>query len=84
YEFYVQKEKNIVYSLGAIKGIGISSVKNIVQEREKNGHFYDLFDFCCRTDPHKITRKFLEKLIMSGSCDCLNIDREFLLLSIDH
>ncbi|MBZ2279963.1 DNA polymerase III subunit alpha, partial [Buchnera aphidicola] len=66
-----------------IKGIGVSSVQNIVQEREKNGNFYDLFDFCSRTDPRKITHKVLEKLIMSGSCDCLNTDREYLLSSID-
>lgn len=79
YEFYVNNKKNIVYGLGAIKGIGISSMFHLVKEREKNGFFSDLFDLCVRTDPNKITRRVLEKLIMSGSCDCLNKNRSYLL-----
>lgn len=83
YEFYVNNKKNIVYGLGAIKGIGISSMFHLVKEREKNGFFSDLFDLCVRTDPNKITRKVLEKLIMSGSCDCFNKNRNYLLSLIE-
>ncbi|AYN24814.1 DNA polymerase III subunit alpha [Buchnera aphidicola] len=83
YEFYVNDKKNIVYGLGAIKGIGENSIRNLVREREKNGFFFDLFDLCTRTDPNKITRKILEKLIMSGSFDCLNTNRSYLLSLIE-
>ncbi|AAM67792.1 DNA polymerase III subunit alpha [Buchnera aphidicola] len=83
YEFYVDHTKNIVYGLGAVKGIGRNPILNLVQEREKNGLFSDLFDLCMRTDPNKITRKVLEKLIMSGSCDCFNKNRNYLLSLIE-
>ncbi|QCO70799.1 DNA polymerase III subunit alpha [Buchnera aphidicola] len=83
YEFYVNDQSNIVYGIGAIKGIGENSVRNLIEEREKNGFFYDLFDLCMRIDPNKITRRILEKLIMSGSCDCFNENRNYLLKSID-
>ncbi|WP_261979599.1 DNA polymerase III subunit alpha, partial [Buchnera aphidicola] len=83
YEFYVKNDKNIVYGLGAIKGIGENSIHNLVQEREKNGEFHDLFDLCIRLDSNKINRRILEKLIMSGSCDCFNKNRNYLLQSID-
>lgn len=83
YEFYVNKKNSIVYGLGAIKGVGENSVRDIVKEREKNGVFHDLFDLCIRVDSNKITRRVLEKLIMSGSCDCFNKNRYYLLNLID-
>jgi len=83
YQFYVDDQKNIVYGLGAIKGIGVSSICSVVTEREKNGFFTDLFDLCIRTDPNKITGKILEKLIMSGSCDCFSKNREYLLSLVE-
>ncbi|WP_422667174.1 DNA polymerase III subunit alpha [Buchnera aphidicola] len=83
YEFYINHNNDIVYSIGAIKGVGKNSIKNIIDERTRNGNFYDLFDFCMRTDPKKITRRVLEKLIMSGSFDCFNTNRKYLLMQID-
>ncbi|WP_425619788.1 DNA polymerase III subunit alpha [Buchnera aphidicola] len=83
YEFYVNNDGHIVYGFGAIKGIGENSARDIVEERQKNGVFYDFFDFCIRIDAKKISRRILEKLIMSGSYDCLNNNRNFLLKSID-
>ncbi|QCI20385.1 DNA polymerase III subunit alpha [Buchnera aphidicola (Brachycaudus cardui)] len=83
YEFYVNDQRNVVYGMGAIKGIGENSVRNIIEEREKNGIFIDLFDLCMRVDSNKITHRILEKLIMSGSCDCFKTPRNYLLKSID-
>ncbi|AWH90540.1 DNA polymerase III subunit alpha [Buchnera aphidicola (Melanaphis sacchari)] len=83
YEFCVDNKKNIIYGLGAIKGIGENSVRDIVSEREKNGCFSDLFDLCMRVDSNKITRRILEKLIMSGSFDCIDSNRGYLLSLID-
>lgn len=84
YEFYVDNFNNIIYGLGAIKGIGENSIKSIIEERDKNGYFYDLFDFCTRCDPNKINRRILEKLIMSGSFDSINEDRNYLLNLIEN
>ncbi|ACL30055.1 DNA polymerase III subunit alpha [Buchnera aphidicola] len=83
YEFYVNDQGDIVYGLGAIKGIGKNSVQVLIKEREENKFFHDLFDLCMRIDSQKITRRVLEKLIMSGSCDCFDKNRNYLLQSID-
>jgi len=83
YEFYVDNSNNIVYGLGAIKGIGENSIKSIIEERDKNGYFYDLFDLCMRCDPNKINRRILEKLIMSGSLDVIDKNRNCLLNLIE-
>ncbi|BAC24525.1 dnaE [Wigglesworthia glossinidia endosymbiont of Glossina brevipalpis] len=70
-------DKKIIYGLGAIKGIGLSSIKEIKNQIKKNGNFTDLFDLCLRSDPKKLTRKTIEKLIFSGALDKLNKDRSF-------
>ncbi|HMI76933.1 MAG TPA: DNA polymerase III subunit alpha, partial [Buchnera sp. (in: enterobacteria)] len=79
YYFYVNDKRHIIYGLGAIKGIGENSIKNIIENRKKNGIFKDLFDFCIRTDPKKITRCIIEKLIYSGALDYFGLNRGALI-----
>ncbi|CAL4042823.1 DNA polymerase III subunit alpha [Buchnera aphidicola] len=79
YYFYVNEKNEIVYGLGAIKGIGENSILDIIKNREKFGIFKDLLDFCVRTDSKKVTRRVIEKLILSGSCDCFKLNRGILM-----
>ncbi|HXK00419.1 MAG TPA: DNA polymerase III subunit alpha, partial [Buchnera sp. (in: enterobacteria)] len=79
YYFYVNQENEIVYGLGAIKGIGESSIRDLLQARKKYGVFKRLFDLCVRTDSKKVTRRVIEKLILSGSCDCFKLNRGILM-----
>jgi DNA polymerase III alpha subunit len=45
--------------LGAIKGVGESLVEVLVTEREKKGHYQDMFDFCTHyTLRHRQTNHF--------------------------
>ncbi|WP_343189235.1 DNA polymerase III subunit alpha [Buchnera aphidicola (Chaitoregma tattakana)] len=81
YKFYV-KNNNIVYALGAIKGIGIASIEIIVSERIKNGLFSNILDLCIRTSCKKITFSILEKLVFSGCFDCFESDRSILIDSL--
>ncbi|WP_343154938.1 DNA polymerase III subunit alpha [Buchnera aphidicola (Pseudoregma panicola)] len=81
YNFNVYKN-NIIYALGAIKGIGMSSIKVILKERNKNGIFRNILDLCIRTSCKKITFSILEKLVFSGSFDCFNLDRFVLKESL--
>lgn len=81
-KFFVDLKKNIVFGLGAIKGIGEITIKKILIERKTNGLFKDLYDLCTRVGYKVITKKVLEKLIFSGSCDCFNKNRLFLYSSI--
>jgi DNA polymerase-3 subunit alpha len=71
----------IVYGLGAIKGVGQGAAEAIVAAREKEP-YKDLFDFCQKIASRKITRRTAEALILSGSFDRTGIDRATLLAAL--
>ncbi|MEN8219496.1 MAG: OB-fold nucleic acid binding domain-containing protein [Pseudomonadota bacterium] len=84
YKFTVSEEQNqsINYGLGAIKGAGEAAVDGIVTERDKNGPFTDLFDFCRRVDLRKVSRRLLEPLIKSGALEKLGPNRAVMIASL--
>ncbi len=84
YFFKMIDEKNILSGLGAIKGAGEGAIENIIAEREKNGPYKDLFDFCHRADMHKMNRRVIEALIKSGSFDSLETHRATLMASLSN
>ncbi|MDR0659864.1 MAG: DNA polymerase III subunit alpha [Prevotellaceae bacterium] len=67
--FTVNKDGNIRFGLSAIKGMGINAVENIIQERDANGPFKDIFDFICRVNLSAVNRKTIETLAFSGGFD---------------
>jgi DNA polymerase-3 subunit alpha len=69
YPFSVANENSILYGLGAIKGVGRAAVEAIVAEREKNGPYGGLIEFCRRVDHDKINKRALLAMIKSGSMD---------------
>ncbi len=83
FKFRATDEKNIVYGLGAIKGIGRPVIENIVEAREKGGPFKDLYDLCARVDVKRVNRRALEALIRAGALDELGVHRASLIESID-
>ena len=83
YMFTVNTAGDIIYGLGAIKGLGEGPIGNILKAREEGGSFVDLFDFCARTDPRKVNRRALEAMIRSGALDSLNVERWVLMTSLD-
>lgn len=82
YRFTVNKEGNILYGLGAIKGVGEAAVYNIIEER-RHGRFYDLFDLCRRLDNRKINKRVIEALIKSGALDGLGQERGALMAQLE-
>lgn len=82
YFFKMIDEQNIQYGLGAIKGVGQAAIENIVEMREKDGPYLDLFDFCRRIDIHKMNRRVLEALIKAGCFDTFGQDRAVLMASL--
>ncbi len=82
YQFTVNDAGEIVYGLGAIKGVGEAVIQNIVEVREQDGPFANLFDFCQRLDQKKLTKRALEPLIRSGSMDGFGQERAVLFASI--
>uniref|UniRef100_A0A1A9UKC6 Small ribosomal subunit protein uS2c n=1 Tax=Glossina austeni TaxID=7395 RepID=A0A1A9UKC6_GLOAU len=74
--YYFRAQNNIItYGLGAIKGVGISSVKDIIKQLKKDGKFKNIFDLCARTDSKKLSQRVIEKLIYSGALDALQKNR---------
>ncbi|MEE4203885.1 MAG: DNA polymerase III subunit alpha [Halieaceae bacterium] len=82
YQFTVNVAGEIVYGLGAIKGLGHGPVDNLIAARE-DGPFRDLFDLCARTDPRKVNRKALEALVKSGALDGLGAERWTMMAALD-
>lgn len=69
WHFVADKPTNIIYGLGAIKGVGEGAVESIVHARSMGGQFTDLYDFCRRVDIKKVNKRTLEALIKSGCFD---------------
>ena len=67
--FMVNKDGNIRFGLAAIKGLGESAVKHIIDERNKNGLFKDIFDFVERVNLATVNKRSIEALVMAGGMD---------------
>lgn len=79
----------IRFGMGAIKNVGVAAVETILQERETNGPFRSLDEFCERVDLRQLNRRVLECLIKVGCFDELvspivpDTPRETVLAVID-
>jgi len=63
---------HIRFGIHAVKGVGEKAIQSIVDEREKNGPFVGLFDFCERVDLRAVNRSTIEALIKCGAFDALH------------
>jgi len=69
YKFTVNTAGQIVYGLGALKGVGEAAIEEMIKEREQNGLFSGLYDLCKRVDLRKFNKRVLEALIRAGAFD---------------
>ena len=70
FNFTVNDSGEIVYGLGAIRGLGEGPIEAIISERQKKP-FESLLDFCQRLDSQLVNRRSQEALIKSGAFDNL-------------
>ncbi|NLF45533.1 MAG: DNA polymerase III subunit alpha [Syntrophomonadaceae bacterium] len=82
FENFTVASQGIRFGLGAIKNVGLNTVKAIVRER-KSAPFATLFDFCCRVDLSQINKRVLENLILAGCFDNLGQTRKQCLSIMD-
>jgi len=68
YMFTVNDAGEIIYGLGAIKGLGEGPVQSLREARQQKP-FTDLFDFCARIDGRKVNKRAMEAMIRSGALD---------------
>ncbi|MBS3670523.1 MULTISPECIES: DNA polymerase III subunit alpha [Halomonadaceae] len=83
YKFTVDTDARVVYGLGAIRGVGEGPIGAIVEAREADGPFKDIFDFCRRIDPKRMNKRTLEALIRSGALDTLGPNRAVLFAAME-
>ena len=67
--FSATRDGRIRFGLAGIKGVGTGCVDSIVQERDKNGPFKDIFDFVQRINQGACNRKALESMALAGAFD---------------
>jgi DNA polymerase-3 subunit alpha len=75
-KFGVNHHGEIRFGLAAIKGMGDNVAQSIIDEREKNGPYKDIFDFVQRVNFNQVNRKAFEALALSGGFDSFGIRRE--------
>ena len=75
-KFGVNQKGEIRFGLAAIKGMGDNVAQSIIDEREKNGPYKDIFDFAQRVNYSSVNRKAFESLALSGGFDSFGIPRE--------
>ena len=83
HHFSVNENGEIVYGIGAIKGVGEGPIDALITARNEGGIFRDLFDLCARVDLKKINRRTFESLIMSGAFDKLGPHRAALSKNLE-
>ncbi len=78
YKFTVSDDNEIVYGLGAIKGVGEGAIESIIESRNSGGPYKDFQDFCNRVDLRRCNKRVIETLVKSGALDDMGCTRATL------
>ncbi len=68
-KFSVNKDGAVRFGMAAIKGVGETAVKTIIEERKENGNYSSIFDVTKRVDLRVANKKAFEGLILAGGFD---------------
>ncbi len=77
------RNDSIRFGLAAVKNVGKAALESIIEEREANGKYSSLEDFCNRVDSRKVNSRVIESLIKSGSFDSLGCKRSQLMAVLE-
>jgi DNA polymerase-3 subunit alpha len=75
-------DRGIRFGLAAVKNVGEGAVEAVVAERDKNGPFKSLDDFCGRVDLRTVNKRVIEALAKCGAMDDFG-PRERVMAGID-
>jgi DNA polymerase-3 subunit alpha len=81
--FTVNKKGDIRYGMGAVKGVGEAAVEVIIEERQKNGPFKDLYDFMRRISLRVVNKRVMESLVYAGAFDSFGLQRSVFFAPSD-
>lgn len=77
------EEKGIRFALLAVKSLGRNAIEAVISERNKNGGFKNLVDFCERCSGKDINSRAVEALIKSGAFDCFPENRRQMIQNFE-
>lgn len=75
--------EGIRFGMAGVKNVGEGAIELIVEERNANGRFESLYDFCDRVDAKRANRRVVESLVRCGSFDSLHPNRAAVWTSLD-
>ncbi|WP_339860661.1 DNA polymerase III subunit alpha [Paremcibacter congregatus] len=75
--------RGVRYGLAALKNVGSGAMEQLIKERDKNGPFKDVADFCNRLDTKHVNKRALENLAKAGAFDSINPNRAQMLASVE-
>ncbi|MFZ2890542.1 DNA polymerase III subunit alpha [Sulfuricurvum sp.] len=75
-------QDQILFGLGAIKGVGEAAVESILEARSE-GEFKDIQDFTNRIEPQKVNKRVIECIIKAGGLDHFGFSRRALLEQVE-
>ncbi|MDR1326778.1 MAG: DNA polymerase III subunit alpha, partial [Heliobacteriaceae bacterium] len=84
YAEFTPDEGNIRFGLTSVKQVGEVVVESILKEREENGEFSSIYDFCKRVDPKCSNKRVLEGLIKSGAFSSIEKSRKQLMDNLEY
>lgn len=71
--------EDIRFGLAAIKNVGRAFMRQLVEERQANGPYVSLMDFCERLYDKELNRRALESMIQAGAFDSMGFHRSQML-----
>ena len=83
HEHFTVENGSIRFGLSGIKNVGRAAIQSIVREREADGPFVSLLDFCQRVNLRQVTKRVVEYLIKSGALDAFGCSRAWLMGGLD-
>ncbi len=82
--FVVNQDGDIRFGMAAIKGVGEAAVEHIIAEREKNGHYKDVYDFVERVNLSTVNKKNIENMVMAGCFDSFSEIKRYQFFGKDN
>lgn len=80
---FTPEGKGIRYGLACIKNVGSGAAESIMKERQTNGPYTSLLDFCARVDTSFVNKKSMESLARAGALDMEGMHRARIFHAID-
>ncbi len=81
--FAVNKKGEVRFGMAGIKGVGDKAIESIIEERNLNGPYLDVYDFARRTNSRAVSKKVYENLIYAGAFDLFGFNRAQFFLKAD-